>query len=78
MGMYDTVLVPCPNCKELLGFQSKVGECLLMEYTLEGCPENVLSDVNRHSPNECESCGTKFAVELREVTKVTGRVVRLS
>lgn len=61
MGMFDTVLVKCPNCNTINEFQSKSGECLLAVYNLENCPEDVLRDINRHSPIEC-NCGTKYKV----------------
>ena len=56
MGLYDSVWVECPNCGKENEFQSKSGECNLFDYTLENCPDNVLEDVNRHSPYYCECC----------------------
>lgn len=75
MGVYDTVLVPCPKCGEVEQFQSKSGECLLDEYTLEECPEDILLDVNRHSPYTCEKCNTAFAVSIEEETILHGKSV---
>jgi len=63
MGMYDTVMVPCPNCDKETEFQSKSGACSLQVVKLEQCPEDILSDVNRHAPYKCE-CGTSFEVDL--------------
>ncbi|WP_156829747.1 hypothetical protein [Methylovulum miyakonense] len=57
MGMFDSVYVPCPKCGELNEFQSKGGDCLLNEYTLENAPANVLLDINRHSPSLAETAG---------------------
>lgn len=74
MGLYDSVNVPCPNCGELSEFQSKGGDRLLRCYTLDNCPSDVLSDINRHSPNQCEPCGTWFEVEL-EIRYVNPKVV---
>jgi DNA-directed RNA polymerase subunit RPC12/RpoP len=71
MGMYDSVMVPCPKCGEKSEFQSKSGPCDLTVTDLENTPWNVLLDVNRHAPNECMNCQTKFAVKL----KVTGTAV---
>lgn len=65
MGMFDTVMVPCPRCGERSEFQSKSGDCLLQVYNLELCPQDVLGDVNRYAPNTCRKCGTKFQIELR-------------
>jgi hypothetical protein len=63
MGMYDTIMVNCPKCGQEHKFQSKGGECLFMEYTLESCPDDVMSDVNRHSPCLCD-CGVSFEVDI--------------
>lgn len=61
--MYDVVLVNCPNCGKEHEFQSKGGNCSLEVYTLEKCPDDVLQDVNRHSPYVCE-CGEVFQVDI--------------
>lgn len=64
MGCYDTVRVPCPKCGEVEYFQSKSGECILSEYDMLDCPPEILADVNRHSPYDCQKCGTMFKVKL--------------
>lgn len=64
MGMYDSVWVECPNCKTETDFQSKSGDCILAFYTLENCPKNVMKDINRHAPETCEKCQTKFKVDI--------------
>lgn len=70
MGCYDEVGVPCPKCGKVYYTQSKGGECLLFVYKLEECPLDVLSDVNRHAPFECDECGTKFEVRVQIVKNV--------
>lgn len=70
MGLYDTVIVPCPRCGDEYEAQSKGGECFMGIYRLHSAPPDVLSDVNRHAPFECESCGEVFGVRL------IGQVVR--
>jgi hypothetical protein len=65
MGMYDTVIVPCPKCQTKTEFQTKSGECTLAEYTLEDVPEDVLGDINRHAPATCRECGVRFHVKLK-------------
>jgi len=67
MGMFDTVLVKCPKCGGLNAFQSKGGECLLLTYTLDNAPPDVLSDINRHSPYTC-LCGVELEVILEPIT----------
>ncbi len=64
MGMYDTILVPCPKCGERYDAQSKSGECSLQVFSFEECPEDVMRNVNRHAPFVCE-CGTAFMVEFK-------------
>jgi len=63
MGVYDTILVKCPNCGAEHEFQSKSGYCILGVYDLSNCPDDVMIDVNRHSPYNCE-CGVKIAVDV--------------
>ena len=63
MGMFDTVIVPCPECGEEHKFQSKSGECFLQVVSLDECPNDILADVNRHSPCTCK-CGCMFDVNL--------------
>jgi len=63
MGMFDSVYVECPRCEETAVAQSKGGKCLLRVYTLSNCPDDVLSDVNRHSPYTCRECGCEFRMD---------------
>ena len=67
MGIYDTVLVPCPKCGGVEYAQSKSGECELKDYALDDAPLDVLVDVNRHAPFQCERCSTVF--EVNEKTR---------
>lgn len=63
MGMYDSVIVPCPVCGIEQDFQTKSGPCSLESYTLADAPADALMDVNRHSPAHCP-CGVRYFVEL--------------
>lgn len=63
MGMFDSVWVKCPKCNEENEFQTKSGDCLLRNFTIENAPNEVMEDVNRHSPCECE-CGLKYSVDI--------------
>lgn len=69
MGMYDSVLVPCPKCGTESEFQSKSGNCDLTTYKLAEAPLEVLTDINRHAPNTCEKCGTLYGVEFQVIVK---------
>ena len=64
MGMFDTVMVPCPTCGEPSEFQSKGGDCTLATYTLDDAPDDVLLDVNRHAPTRCLKCNALYGVEV--------------
>lgn len=64
MGMFDTVWVKCPNCGEENNFQSKSGECILGNYDLEDAPDDVMVNVNRHAPIECDKCKCKYEVDI--------------
>ena len=64
MGMFDTVIVPCPECGKEEYFQSKNGGCILDNVKLEDCNDDILGDVNRHSPYTCENCNTIFDVDI--------------
>lgn len=64
MGCFDTVWVPCPKCGKKYPAQSKSGECNLEDYQLAECPTDVLANVNRHAPFECE-CGCTFHVVMK-------------
>ncbi len=69
MGMFDTILVPCPKCTALKEAQSKSGSCELNVFQLQECPQDVLEDVNRHAPFQCSKCGAWFAVKLSAEVK---------
>jgi len=70
MGMYDEIKVPCPECGTIHLAQSKGGDCTLALYTLNEAPTDVLLDVNRHGPFQCERCCTRFAVKIHCVAQV--------
>jgi len=63
MGCPDDVLVPCPKCGKIERFQSKGSfDQSCRTFKLKNCPEDVFSDINRHSPYKCWKCKTKFYV----------------
>lgn len=64
MGMFDSVWVECPKCGTENEFQSKSGFCGLEHYKLDDCPDNVLVNVNRHSPCQCHECGILYEVDI--------------
>lgn len=62
MGMYDTVLVPCPECEHENEIQSKAGRCMSVTYRLDMVPRVVLDDIEVHGVVVCPSCGHYFDV----------------
>lgn len=63
MGRFDSIMAKCPNCGKENEFQSKGGDCQLQYYRLEDCPDDVLSNANRHSPVKCE-CGLFYQIDI--------------
>ena len=76
MGVYDTVLVPCPICGTEAEFQSKSGPCRLTVYRLWEAPADVLANVNRHAPQTCEKCGAVFDVWVQKPLAISRLVPR--
>jgi hypothetical protein len=61
MGVYNTILVECPKCHEILEFQTKSGSCCLKTFSLQDAPDHDMLDVNRHAPTDCynDNCNAK-------------------
>ena len=78
MGAFDSVKVPCPECGKEQWFQSKGSEnAMCREFTLDNCPADVMSDINRHSPYQCQECGTYYSVKFKlKVTKIKVKKVK--
>jgi len=63
MGVFDSVMVPCAKCNNLLEFQSKGAmDPFMHTYNLENAPDDVMTDINRHAPIECSICKEKNVV----------------
>jgi len=69
MGVFDSVMAPCPECGTMNEFQSKGGDCILDRYQLHEAPDNVLADVNRH-PVSCLNCATPYHIKVRTFAEV--------
>lgn len=72
MGMFDSIWVECPDCKERNEFQSNSGECFLHNYTLEDCPVLAIYGIHEDVV-KCGNCGTMYKVDIetREVIKIS-------
>ena len=69
MGMFDSVMVPCPKCGERAEFQSKAGDCHLEIFTIDDAPDVV---------ETCAKCRTRFtiAIAIGELPKKRTLVAR--
>lgn len=71
MGMYDSLYVDCPKCKNELEFQSKSGQCFL-----QSCKKNSLTPEIAVGMNgdivRCEFCNKR----IRLVCKIP-RIVKI-
>jgi predicted RNA-binding Zn-ribbon protein involved in translation (DUF1610 family) len=72
MGLFDRVLVACPQCGESIEFQSKAGDCWLADYTVETMPVSIAADLDGEV-ERCRTCGQRVRIET-EIT-VTATVV---
>jgi hypothetical protein len=72
MGMFDTINITCPMCKETIEEQTKSGECMLDTYELENAPLAVLSGVL--GSVFCYHCKANLVVELETQPIVRVRI----
>lgn len=72
MGVYDSVMAPCPGCGKLAEFQSKGGGCTLERYSLSDAPPRVLVDAGGQV-RRCD-CGCVFNLVF-QVLAIPTRVV---
>jgi hypothetical protein len=79
MGMFDSIWIDCPTCEAIgidaIEFQSKSGECVLHDYTLEDVPAEVLLGV--YHSGGCRNCKRQFELTVKERKVVTGYVAVL-
>lgn len=62
MGLYDTILFPCPNCGHQMEAQSKSGPCALSRFSHDHVPASIAADANRHAPFTCPGCGAEYTL----------------
>jgi hypothetical protein len=63
MGMFDRVFARCPSCGGTVEFQSKAGECLLINYTLREVPPEIAIDLDGQQEC-CEKCGSVVSIYM--------------
>ena len=67
MGMFDSLIVQCPECGKDIDFQSKAGDCVLEVYGLDNCPASILGDL----ANESETCECGRVVTMKVQIRAT-------
>jgi len=60
MGMFDTVAIKCPHCRQVTVEQSKGGACVLACYGLDDVPFEVLRGID--NPVTCSNCKREFSI----------------
>lgn len=60
MGMFDSVMVECPNCGRRVEFQTKAGSCSMEVYSLSTAPVELLTDILNEP--EYHDCGQWVAL----------------
>ena len=71
MGLFDSLIIKCPECKKELEFQSKSGPCGLYNFTKDDLPPEVGVDMADNIV-KCQFCGNNFRLDcgLPKVCKV--------
>lgn len=64
MGMFDSVMVPCPSCRTVNEVQSKGGLCQFRQYTLANAPADVLGGLVA-DVEQCSECDAKYRIQVR-------------
>ena len=69
MGMFDSVWLECKACGEELEFQSKVGDCVLANYTINNAPPKILLDIDGQV-GICMGCRCPNKIHVQVMTCV--------
>lgn len=64
MGMFDTIILRCPDCGEgVIEEQTKEGPCRLERYELFEAPLSLLDGYNKRKFT-CPECNHKFKITI--------------
>ena len=61
MGMFDRVIVDCPNCEGFVEFQSKAGVCESASFHITAVPLEIAQDINLDE-STCDYCKSRFII----------------
>jgi len=65
MGMFDEILMECPNCGQMIYEQSKSGPCIMARYDFNNAPQEVLADLLHFDDIWCDECGVGIDVKAK-------------
>lgn len=68
MGMFDRVSARCPNCNEIIEWQSKAGDCNLDDYSIESVPVEIAADIDGEYTS-CDNC--THSVRIKSIFPIT-------
>lgn len=64
MGCFDSVAVNCPNCGNIVHFQSKADDCTLRVFFTDQVPLAIAEDLNE-TTECCPVCSTTVKLSIR-------------
>ena len=70
MGMFDSLIVNCPNCNGEVEFQSKAGNCSLDTYNIHNVPAQIAIDC-KDDIETCHNCGKHIRLQVQSIVVVT-------
>ena len=76
MGMFDSVLLPCPKCYEQIELQSKAGKCAGEVFDSWRVPIKIAEDLSVN-PIECSECHRSFEIVSEAPRYTSIRLVQL-
>ena len=77
MGMFDSLLVNCPNCRGEVEFQSKAGDCNLDVYNIHNVPAQIALDCKTDS-EVCLTCGRQVKLLVQSIVVVNPYIAGLA
>ena len=70
MGMFDSIWFKCKKCEAPIEDQSKVGECLLINYDATSVPESIAKSI-QGDELWCQKCHAKYIVDGEDEKRVS-------
>lgn len=75
MGCFDSVVVVCPECETEIQFQSKAGECSMLNYSIDEVPVEIALDLHKKTVR-CDKCFTALTLKYKKRKVVRMRLIK--